>query len=141
MDTKVLTIAELEELSGVNKRTIRFYIKEKILHGAEGVGKNSHYDLTHLERLEKIRKLQSEGFTLARIREQLVEQQFSVAETKLLGTPVKKIEIMVAPGISVTFLEDLDDFLPSDRSDIACEIAKIIKLRKNQKVQKTSEEE
>lgn len=62
-----LTLAELAEASGLPARTLRFYITRGLLDGPVKAGRNAEYTREHLERLERIRGLQSEGRTLAEI--------------------------------------------------------------------------
>jgi DNA-binding transcriptional MerR regulator len=65
------TLADLVEASGVPARTIRFYIARGILKGPVKAGRDAAYTVEHLERLERIKKLQVEGRTLAEISAEL----------------------------------------------------------------------
>lgn len=68
-----MTISELEEKSGVARRTIHFYIKNKLLPPADKPGGGARYDEEHLLRLLMIRQMQKERFTLAEIGDRLDE--------------------------------------------------------------------
>ncbi|MDE1172495.1 MAG: MerR family transcriptional regulator [Parvibaculaceae bacterium] len=60
---KGLKMKDLEEVSGVNRETIRFYIREGLLPEPERPKRNvATYGFAHVSRLRLIRKLQSERF-------------------------------------------------------------------------------
>jgi len=63
-----MTLTELSEVSGCPARTIRFYIAQGVLDGPDKAGRAAAYGPEHLSRLERIRRLQDEGYTLAAIR-------------------------------------------------------------------------
>ena len=62
-----MNLEELAAKSGIPGRTIRFYISRGVLEGPNRAGRGAEYGPKHLERLERIRALQSEGRTLAEI--------------------------------------------------------------------------
>ncbi len=57
-------ISELESLSGVTRRTIRYYVQRGILVAPSGTGRGKHYDRTHLDRLIEVRTRQEAGESL-----------------------------------------------------------------------------
>jgi DNA-binding transcriptional MerR regulator len=61
------TLAELAQASGVAARTIRYYIARGLVPPPLAGGRGAAYGTAHLERLEKIQELQSQGLTLAQI--------------------------------------------------------------------------
>ena len=61
-------IDELAELGGVSRRTVRFYVQEGLLPAPLGVGRGSHYDRSHLERLLEVKAEQEAGRSLNDIR-------------------------------------------------------------------------
>jgi DNA-binding transcriptional MerR regulator len=61
-------IAELAELGGITRRTVRYYIQEGLLPAPLGVGRGKHYTREHLERLIQVKALQERGQTLDQIR-------------------------------------------------------------------------
>lgn len=65
------TLADLEQETGVNARTIRYYISEGLLQPAYGRGPSATYDPDHLLRLQLIQKLKDERLSLRDIKEQL----------------------------------------------------------------------
>src|SRR6184192_4221483 len=64
-------IAELAELGGVTRRTVRYYVRRGLLPAPLGTGRGPHYTQAHLERLIHIRQLQEAGVPLAEIAAQL----------------------------------------------------------------------
>jgi DNA-binding transcriptional MerR regulator len=65
------SIGELEELTGVNRRTIRFYITKGLMPPAHGRGPSATYDRGHLLRLQAIKLRRDQGLQLATIKEEL----------------------------------------------------------------------
>ena len=60
-EAKTYSILELAELSGVNPRTIHFYISRGLLEGVGRQGPSSRYPEGHLHRLIFIRELQAQA--------------------------------------------------------------------------------
>src|SRR6266571_1714965 len=64
-ETAELTFAELAARTGLPGRTIRFYIAKGLLPGPTKAGRAAAYGPEHLQRLQRIRRLQDKGLTLA----------------------------------------------------------------------------
>jgi len=62
-----MTLSDIAEASGLPARTIRFYIARGLLDGPAKSGRAAAYTNDHLERLNRIQALQSEGRTLSEI--------------------------------------------------------------------------
>jgi DNA-binding transcriptional MerR regulator len=62
-----MTLQELSETAGVPSRTIRYYIARGILAGPQKAGRGAAYGSEHIERLERIKQMQSEGKSLMEI--------------------------------------------------------------------------
>ena len=62
-------VEELAETAGVAVDTIRYYQREKLLAPPRREGRRAFYDDVHLERIQEIRSLAQQGFSLAQIRE------------------------------------------------------------------------
>ena len=60
-------IDELCALTGVVRRTVRFYTQKGLLDPPEGAKRGAHYTRRHLEQLLLIRKWQQAGVSLERI--------------------------------------------------------------------------
>ncbi len=73
-EPKIFRIADLENLSGVSRRTIHFYLQSGLLHPPLKTGKTmAYYDETHLRKLQFIDKAKSKGKSLSSIQEQITE--------------------------------------------------------------------
>jgi DNA-binding transcriptional MerR regulator len=64
-------ITELEELTGVSKRNIRYYITLGLLPPSHGRGPTAYYDRGHLLRLQAIKQRQDEHEPLDAIKDAL----------------------------------------------------------------------
>lgn len=63
------SIAELEEATGVTRRTIRFYINEGIVPPAIGQGRSASYDRSHVEALTLVKELRDRNLSISEIRQ------------------------------------------------------------------------
>lgn len=68
MNTPCWRIDELAQKAGLTVDTIRYYAREGLLSAPERAGRHKLYGPDHLERLARIRELQSQRFSLAAIR-------------------------------------------------------------------------
>jgi DNA-binding transcriptional MerR regulator len=59
------SLVELAQESGLSPRTIRYYIARGLLRGPEMAGRGAVYGVEHLDRLRRIRELQSRGAMLS----------------------------------------------------------------------------
>jgi len=62
-----MTLGEIAEASGLPARTVRFYIARGLLNGPVKGGRVAAYTVEHIERLERIKHLQTTGHTLLEI--------------------------------------------------------------------------
>jgi DNA-binding transcriptional MerR regulator len=69
------SLNELCTLADQPTRTVRYYIQEGIINRPEGAKRGAYYTRDHLEQLLTIRKWQSAGLNLERIRELLSEPE------------------------------------------------------------------
>ena len=67
------TLSELASVTGVTPRTVRYYIAQGLLPGANETGPGATYDERHLARLRLIRRLAAQHLPLAEIRTRLAE--------------------------------------------------------------------
>ncbi len=81
--TRRYDIAELEEATGVQGRTIRYYISRGLLAPAYGRGPSATYDAGHLLRLRLIARMKAERFPLEEIRDRLGEMSDDDVEAAL----------------------------------------------------------
>ena len=67
------SIADLESLTGITRRNIRFYVEQGLIPPPEGAGLGAKYDEEHLVRLRAIPVLRNRGLRLDDIRERLAD--------------------------------------------------------------------
>ena len=67
------TIADLARLTGLNVRTIRYYLAQGLLPASGESGPGAHYGEGHLDRLRLTKRLQTQHLPLAEIRRRLAE--------------------------------------------------------------------
>jgi len=68
---EMYTITELEEKTGISRRTIHYYIKERLIPPAQGTGGGASYNDNHVMRLSLIKMMQKSHLKLSGIREAL----------------------------------------------------------------------
>lgn len=90
METREFAIGELEEVTGVPRRTIYFYVQQGILPPPSGAGLAARYHQSHLLRLQAIPRLREIGWRLDRIREFF--QSATDAEIQVIVEGAKPVE-------------------------------------------------
>jgi DNA-binding transcriptional MerR regulator len=112
-------IAELAELGGVSRRTVRYYVQEGLLPAPFGVGRGDHYGPAHLARLEQVRSLQEAGLSLDDIRHRLDDARAMAAAAPAVAAPAAARAVVretwrrltLAPGVELHLGADVP--LPS----------------------------
>ena len=101
-------IGDLAELGGVSRRTVRYYVQEKLLPEPYGVGRGNHYGPEHLDRLLKVKSLQENGRTLEEIRHALSPRSRTPDEAAA-PSPERTIwrRITLAPGVELNVGPDV----------------------------------
>jgi DNA-binding transcriptional MerR regulator len=66
-----LTLEDLEKLSKISIRTLRYYIQEGLLPGPDTRGKNASYSVQHLDRIKMIKRLKDKYLPLQQIKQLL----------------------------------------------------------------------
>ncbi|HEY7119921.1 MAG TPA: MerR family transcriptional regulator [Tepidisphaeraceae bacterium] len=119
MEEHRLSIDELADAAGLTRRGIRFYVQQRLLPAPHGVGRGRHYDASHLDRLRKIRELQTAGHSLEEIRHILAGGEAPAPVAKVTRTamarPALRAELWrrlrVMEGVELSF--DAGRFNPS----------------------------
>ena len=92
MKNTKLTISELEKLTGINRRTIHFYTRKKMIPSPEGRGGGARYGEEVYLRLLLIKELQKSHLKLSGIKEALdamtIQEMKSLADTAKDADPV-----------------------------------------------------
>jgi len=81
------SLEDLERLSGLPVRTLRFYIQEGLLPGPDTRGKFARYSHKHLATLEFIRRMKSIRLPLQQIR-QLLDSMSTEEVKEMLSAPL-----------------------------------------------------
>ncbi|MBC7074920.1 MAG: MerR family transcriptional regulator [Syntrophomonadaceae bacterium] len=69
-ENKPLRISDLEKITGLNRSTIHFYLREGLLSPPRRTGKTmAYYDSDHVAELQRIRELREKGYPLSIIKE------------------------------------------------------------------------
>ena len=95
------SIGELAALTGVTRRTIRFYVQKGLLQPPLGRGRGKHYTDDHLERISRIRELQKDGVALDRMEQTVLEEAAPPPALELERRLVTRVKI--ADGIWMEF--------------------------------------
>lgn len=83
MENNTYTISDLERITGLNRRTIHFYTKERLIPPPEGTGGGARYGDEHVLRLKLIGEMQKSHLKLSGIREAF--DAMSIEEMKSLA--------------------------------------------------------
>jgi DNA-binding transcriptional MerR regulator len=109
-----LGIDDLCRLTGLTRRTVRFYIQKGLLEKPNGEKKGAWYSQEHLERLARIRQLSASGLSLDAVARQLDDSVGAGgnAPAAMPGTVTVKSHITVARGLEVVVCPDLAQMRP-----------------------------
>jgi DNA-binding transcriptional MerR regulator len=108
--TRRYSIDELADLGGVSRRTVRFYVQEGLLPSPLGVGRGSHYDQSHLDRLLQVKAEQEAGRSLDDIR---VRLRPSSGAGRHVAEPSQSVprsawrRLELAPGVELHVASDI----------------------------------
>ena len=102
MGTPTYSLQQLAELTGIEPRTIRWYISEGLIRGPESLGRGAHYTEHHLKRLNTIKVLKDTyGMQLTEIRRYITmagDEDIQVVPVWPSGTPSPKPPEQVEVG-------------------------------------------
>ncbi len=94
-------IEELCGLTGVTRRTVRFYTQKGLLDPPEGERRGAYYTRRHLEQLLLIRKWQAAGVSLERIGQLLRGEWVELPPAPEPGTVEVWSRVTLRPGLEV----------------------------------------
>lgn len=111
-------IEELADLGGVTRRTVRYYVQERLLPEPHGVGRGKHYGPEHLERLLWVKSLQEEGLPLSDIRRRLRRPEPDAPELpRIPRAPWVRVTLLV--GVELHVAGDVRLPSPSKLGELA----------------------
>jgi DNA-binding transcriptional MerR regulator len=96
MPTETHSIADLARLSGLNVRTIRYYLAQGLLPSSGESGPGAHYGEGHLDRLRLTKRLQAQHLPLSEIRRRLAE----LTDVDVASLVATSAETVAAPTTS-----------------------------------------
>lgn len=97
------SLEDLCGLTGLSKRTVRYYIQIGLVDRPQGETKGAFYLAHHLEQLVQVKQLSQAGVNLERIREVLEGAQAPVtARQPTPGSVTVKSHVHIAPGIELS---------------------------------------
>lgn len=122
-------IESLAELSGLTKRTVRYYIQLGLLTPPIGSCRGSYYTESHLDRLEQIKRLSNQGVPLTQMK------AIISAETSKINVSCEDIKIskwtraVICNEIELSFRQDF--FTKKDLDKISYFINELLENRDN----------
>ena len=99
-----ISLNELAKKSGVPERTIRYYISRGLLPGPLRGGRGAEYTEEHLAGIQKVRRLQSGGMTLAEIEYQFAQQ---AGDQRVAIAPESWSVYRISPDVTVQVRDGL----------------------------------
>jgi DNA-binding transcriptional MerR regulator len=103
MEDKIFNLDKLSALTGLNRRTVRYYIQIGLLSRPIGGGRGAHYTERHLGELLQIKKLTSDGFSLEAVRRIISDlpDPSALRPRPVPGSVTVRSHILLAPGIEL----------------------------------------
>ena len=95
---KKFKLEELSEITGLSRRTIRFYIQKKLLQAPLGEKRGSYYTTEHLERLLHIKSLTDRHVPLNDI---LIDKENPTRDDSAVGTISVCSHISLGAGMTL----------------------------------------
>lgn len=121
----------LSKLSGLTKRTVRYYIEKGLLDPPVGSCRGSYYTQSHLDRLEEIKKWSQQGIPLTQVKLLIEGETHSQCVTKIDVIYTTKWEkLKIADNLELHFWEN--SIRPQDLKSIYDFIQNIISSNKEQ---------
>ncbi len=99
-ETKRYNIVEIEALTGVSRRTIRFYVQRGLLDAPCGAGRGHYYTDAHVAQLRHVLDGQAHGLSLDAIARSLHRRESTTPPT--LNTPGATVGVCATddPGLT-----------------------------------------
>lgn len=110
------TFDELCALVELPSRTVRYYIQLGLVDRPDGANRGARYAARHIEQLLTIRKWQSAGLSLERIRELLQEPKADTPPTRRRGPGTVEVwsHLIIAEGVELHVESGLSGLSPAE---------------------------
>ena len=126
MDEKHFSLDELCVLTGLSKRTVRYYMQIGLVSRPVGETRAARYGSHHLEQLLFIRRMSSAGMSLEGIRAGMNEEASRVSErVRTPGTIDVRTHLFIAPGIELQIAPEEAGLTPEELRLFASEIMEL----------------
>ncbi|HRJ95024.1 MAG TPA: MerR family transcriptional regulator [Candidatus Thiothrix moscowensis] len=124
------SIDDLCRLTGLTRRTVRFYVQKGLLDRPEGEKRGAWYTPHHVEQLLLIRKWTGAGLSLEAIRELLAGKNSNLPPVKPLlpGTVEVRSHLVVADGIEVVVSPERAHMSPEALRDFLRRVGEIYRV-------------
>ncbi len=113
---------ELEALSGLPRRTIRYYIQLALVDHPVGETRAASYGWKHLSQLLRIRELSDEGLSLEAIRTRLQSPPSPAPHTPAPGTVRVASHLNLRPGVELVIDPAVAGLTPEQLRQLARDI-------------------
>lgn len=131
---KTYSADELAALSGLPRRTIRYYIQLGLLDRPIGETRAAQYSWQHLSRLLRIREWTEKGYSLSQIGQMLSDPAPApAAAAPSPGTISVKSEVHLAAGLSLLIDPGLADLSPEQVRALAKDVLRAYECLSNAK--------
>ena len=127
-DEKHFSLDELSSLTGLPKRTIRFYMQTELVPKPEGANRGAYYLASHLDRLLEIQKWQKAGMSLQRIKDLLnAPQAPGIPERRpAQGDVAVKSHVCLYPGVELVIDPREAGLAPEDVAELTRNILEAV---------------
>ena len=125
------SLKELAALTGVNRRSIRFYIQNGLVDRPEGQARGAYYTRKHLEQILEIGKLQRAGMTLEGIRRIFQREQDEALPSNHLMGARSSVEVWsrltLADGLEVHIHPETAGLTPEQLREFSLNLVDLVK--------------
>lgn len=133
MEESKFSLDDLCTLSGLAKRTVRYYIQVGLVPRPEGEKRGAYYLPAHLDTLLRIKTLTEAGISLERIREVLAgEPPVVPPRPRSFGSVSVRSHLLIAPGVEIQISPDEADLSPEQIREFARAVLEQWNLIKDQ---------
>lgn len=104
MENKKYTIEELGEQTGFSRRTIRYYVQEKLIDPPIGHTRAGYYNDSHMQQLLRIKSFQEKGIGITAMRPLMKKETIE----PVLPSREVMVRYEIVPGIEVNVSREIE---------------------------------
>ncbi len=120
------TIDELEDASGLTKRTIKYYVQLGLISPAIGETRSARYTASHLQEIQFIRNLQSKGYSLKQIQEMKPRADDVIPKKRKVASPHLFLEFYLGQGVYLKFDNNENKFEETKMKELAVKMSELL---------------